>query len=151
MKKQLLGVGKLNRPQNQTTSSWKNIFYTLIGIMALLFSSNANAQTVAPYTSSTTWLCPAGVFSVQVECWGAGGAGGTPVTAGGIPVTAGGGIPVTAGGTPLTAGGTGGTPVTVGGTPVTVGGTGGIPVTSGGTSLVEFSGVSNGFLFSMTC
>jgi len=76
MKKQLLGVGKLNRPQNQTTSSWKNIFYTLIGIMVLLFSSNANAQTVTPYTSSTTWLCPAGVFSVQVECWGAGGGGG---------------------------------------------------------------------------
>jgi hypothetical protein len=81
MKKLLLGVGKLNRPPKQTTSSCKNFFYTLIGIMVLLFSSNANAQTVAPYTTSTTWLCPAGVFSVQVECWGAGGGGGAATAA----------------------------------------------------------------------
>lgn len=28
------------------------------------------------YTSSGTWLCPAGVTSVLVQCWGAGGGGG---------------------------------------------------------------------------
>lgn len=35
------------------------------------------AQTVTvPFTSSGTWICPAGVTSITVECWGAGGAGG---------------------------------------------------------------------------
>jgi len=28
------------------------------------------------YNSSTTWVCPAGVTSAAVECWGAGGGGG---------------------------------------------------------------------------
>ena len=54
MKKELLGVGKLNRPPKQTTSHWRNIFYSLIGLMALLFSSNVNAQT----TVSTTLSVP---------------------------------------------------------------------------------------------
>lgn len=29
------------------------------------------------FTASGTWTCPANVFSVQVECWGGGGAGGS--------------------------------------------------------------------------
>lgn len=52
----------------------------LLGLL-LLVVNNANAQTVTPYTTSTTWLCPAGVFSVQVECWGAGGGGGAATAA----------------------------------------------------------------------
>jgi hypothetical protein len=42
----------------------------------ILFSTLSWGQTVVTATTSTTWLCPAGVFSVQVECWGAGGGGG---------------------------------------------------------------------------
>ena len=34
------------------------------------------------YDSSTTWLCPVGVTSVDVECWGGGGAAGFPTTKG---------------------------------------------------------------------
>ena len=33
---------------------------------------NSYTQTVKTYTSSKTWTCPAGVTSVQVECWGGG-------------------------------------------------------------------------------
>ncbi|NBV97511.1 MAG: hypothetical protein EBT30_08225, partial [Verrucomicrobia bacterium] len=37
-----------------------------------------NLTTVtSTYQSSTTWICPANVTAVQVECWGAGGAGGS--------------------------------------------------------------------------
>ena len=42
------------------------------------------AQTVDTYTSSATWTCPAGVTSVQVECWGGGGAGGSAKCFGGM-------------------------------------------------------------------
>jgi len=34
------------------------------------------SQTVETFTSSGSWVCPAGVTSVTVECWGAGGGGG---------------------------------------------------------------------------
>jgi hyaluronate lyase len=38
----------------------------------------ATASNIAfPYNSSTTWTCPANVTAVQVEAWGAGGAGGS--------------------------------------------------------------------------
>lgn len=33
-------------------------------------------MTVETFTSSTTWTCPPGVTSVDVECWGYGGLGG---------------------------------------------------------------------------
>jgi Secretion system C-terminal sorting domain len=61
----------------------------LISFLVFLLSIlvlNANAQTVNTFTSNTTWTCPAGVTSIKVECWGAGGAGGganTKLTGGG--------------------------------------------------------------------
>lgn len=43
----------------------------------LLLSSSAFSQLVDTYTSGAgSWVCPPGVTSVQVECWGAGGGGG---------------------------------------------------------------------------
>ena len=41
-----------------------------------------------PYTTSGTWQCPAGVYSVIAECWGGGGAGGAGT---GNPANGGGG------------------------------------------------------------
>ena len=44
----------------------------------LLFSLRLSAQTVVTDTTAgpSTWICPAGVTSITVECWGAGGGGG---------------------------------------------------------------------------
>jgi hyaluronate lyase len=46
---------------------------------ATLAMTIANSASDISYTHSTsgTWICPANVTSVQVECWGAGGAGGS--------------------------------------------------------------------------
>ena len=47
---------------------------------------------VLTFTNSTTWICPAGVTSVQVDCWGGGGGGGgSGVTASGTAGAGGGG------------------------------------------------------------
>jgi hypothetical protein len=49
-----------------------------IGYANLTITIAAAASDVAfPYNSSTTWICPANVTAVQVEAWGAGGAGGS--------------------------------------------------------------------------
>jgi hypothetical protein len=46
---------------------------------ATLAMTIANSASDISYTHSTsgTWICPANVTAVQVECWGAGGAGGS--------------------------------------------------------------------------
>ena len=48
-------------------------FLFLAGMPSLTYG-----QTTATFSTvgTTTWTCPAGVTSVQVECWGGGGAGG---------------------------------------------------------------------------
>jgi len=47
-------------------------------------------ETVSTYKSSTTWVCPANVTAVQVEAWGAGGAGGSAYRNAGIGLGGGG-------------------------------------------------------------
>lgn len=42
----------------------------------LFFTLFAQGQSIQTYTSSGTWICPAGVTSITVESWGGGGAGG---------------------------------------------------------------------------
>lgn len=44
----------------------------------IYFSSLSQVLTVSPTTSATTssWVCPTGVTSIIVECWGGGGQGG---------------------------------------------------------------------------
>jgi len=53
----------------------KNLYIIIffIGVKATAYS-----QTIESYTTAGayTWTCPAGVTSVQIECWGAGGGGG---------------------------------------------------------------------------
>ncbi len=64
-------------------------------VLVFLFTSLtlvSKAQVLQTYTSgSGTWTCPAGVFTVQIECWGAGGAGAGATPFGGIFYYAGGG------------------------------------------------------------
>lgn len=57
---------------------YKTIGFCLPLIFVFLFGNAAYAQveTFNTPTTTGTWLCPAGVTSVQVETWGAGGGGG---------------------------------------------------------------------------
>lgn len=68
-----------------------NLRKGLVFFALLLFSFFTKAQTTTTYTNSGsgTWTCPAGVTSVTVECWGAGGSGGG--ASGNNPAAAGGG------------------------------------------------------------
>jgi len=60
-----------------TTSKWTKIVFLLLCLLSnFLVATSLNAQTTVSFTSSATWLCPAGVTSIQVEAWGAGGGGG---------------------------------------------------------------------------
>jgi len=45
------------------------------GLLLLNFGPLARASVT--FTSSTSWTCPVGLTSVQVQCWGGGGAGGS--------------------------------------------------------------------------
>ena len=54
----------------------QNCFELFLILVTIVLSTNSTAQTVQTFNSSGTWLCPAGVTSVFVESWGAGGAGG---------------------------------------------------------------------------
>jgi len=86
----------------QTTTSFADTaLLKLTQYYYFLFSSNANCAlgpvyfTTTPlsgnvttngqssYTASGTWVCPAGVTSVTVQCWGGGGGGGSRSVNGG--------------------------------------------------------------------
>ena len=51
----------------------------LFNILFLIFflPTTSFGQTIETFTSSGTWICPAGITTVKVECWGGGGAGGS--------------------------------------------------------------------------
>ncbi|MBV9962006.1 MAG: T9SS type A sorting domain-containing protein [Parafilimonas sp.] len=58
----------------------KNKLITVVFSVVLLCVVNdkkAAAQVTQTFTTSGTWVCPAGVTSATVECWGAGGSGAT--------------------------------------------------------------------------
>ncbi len=54
----------------------KNLLFAFTAF--LFFTLRLSAQTVITDTTAgpSTWTCPAGVTSITVECWGAGGGGG---------------------------------------------------------------------------
>lgn len=111
--------------RNLTKKAWATLFCALC---FCLFLGTAQAQTVTSNTElitttgHTTWTVPAGVTSITIEAWGAGGAGGaTAMPWGGIqsPSAGGGGgayasstINVTAGTTYNVTVGAGGTNAT---------------------------------------
>lgn len=51
----------------------KKLFFLL---SIVLFNHLCQSQTIATFNSAGTWVCPAGINAIQVECWGAGGGGG---------------------------------------------------------------------------
>ena len=54
----------------------------IIVILALFATSLTFGQTTQTFTTDGSFVVPAGVTSISVECWGAGGAGGTRTTNG---------------------------------------------------------------------
>lgn len=71
-----------------------NKFYLSLIIFAAAFlqlNMNSVAQTTQTYTSSGEFTVPAGVATLQVECWGAGGGGGSSDANKGQPRSGGGG------------------------------------------------------------
>jgi hypothetical protein len=61
---------------------------SLVAILLFLGFGKAFSQTTDSYTNTGSWICPAGVTSITVECWGGGGAGGGAT---GNPAAGGGG------------------------------------------------------------
>lgn len=96
----------------------------------LLINTNVFSQTIVEtFTTSGTWVCPAGVTSIKIEAWGAGGGGGAATTTnkgaggggGGGAYTYSNSVSVTPGTTYYYRVGTGGTGGTIGGTAATGG------------------------------
>ena len=49
----------------------------IISVLSVIWQTpNLLSQTPQTYTTSGSWVCPAGVTQVTVQCWGAGGGGG---------------------------------------------------------------------------
>jgi len=70
-----------NKTMKMNSSALPRWFASLTSICALLALGSGQlwaAPTVETFTTAgtSTWVCPAGVTSVQVECWGGGGQGG---------------------------------------------------------------------------
>ncbi|MEZ4739085.1 MAG: T9SS type A sorting domain-containing protein [Flavobacteriales bacterium] len=59
----------------ERTNDWRS-FLLVLGILALL-PLHSFSQIVETFNSSDSFLVPAGVTEVTVECWGGGGGGGT--------------------------------------------------------------------------
>jgi hypothetical protein len=72
----------LNSERNYVRYFIAAAFIILAGI------NHLEAQTAETFTTSGTWICPQGVTSISVECWGGGGAGGAAT---GNPAAGGGG------------------------------------------------------------
>lgn len=97
-------------------------FLAGIFIFTILTSSYSFSQTTQTFTVTSTWVCPAGVTSVNVQCWGAGGGGSSTNSTGNRGGGGGGGafaanaaISVTQGTTYTVTVGTGGAANTAGG------------------------------------
>ncbi|HEX5153138.1 MAG TPA: putative Ig domain-containing protein, partial [Parafilimonas sp.] len=80
----------------------RTVIACLVLLCGLMMSEVGWGQTTQTFNASGSWFCPAGVTSITVECWGAGGSGGKR-TSNGVAGGGGGGaysmkvIPVSAG------------------------------------------------------
>ena len=57
----------------KNTLTYTKIFLSLVFLFITIFGYS---QTTSTYTTSGTWICPAGVTSIQIEAYGGGGGGG---------------------------------------------------------------------------
>ena len=78
------GATNVSYSLSNVTSNDAGIFsVSVTNLYGSATSSNATLTVTVPvisvvtnFTASGTWTCPAGITSVQVECWGGGGGGG---------------------------------------------------------------------------
>jgi len=84
------GNGQLKDHRGSKLSCKSNLagIFWLLPFLFVMQTSIVSGQTVQTYNTTSTWLCPAGVTSITVECWGGGGAGGGAT---GNPAAGGGG------------------------------------------------------------
>ncbi len=68
-----------NRSFTQLILSLLAVFVAVFAVPTIGWATTDTFTTAG----STTWTCPAGVFSAQVECWGGGGSGGAGINGGG--------------------------------------------------------------------
>ena len=74
-----------------THFSFRTILFSALTSLFVVFTGyNSFAQSQSTFTTSGSWICPAGVTSVTAECWGAGG-NGAKATSNGSYVGGGGG------------------------------------------------------------
>jgi len=104
----------------------KSLSYSFACLFLLLFLNQLSAQTTQTFTSSGTFIPPAGVTSVTVQAWGGGGAGGGNNSTNGTGGGGGGGAYNTVTGVSVTAGNSYTITIGAGGVPGTNSGNGGV-------------------------
>jgi hypothetical protein len=67
------------KSENTLKNMKKRFLFQIVA--ALVLASTTSRASVDTFTSSGNWLCPAGITTVSVECWGGGGAGGSVTNA----------------------------------------------------------------------
>jgi hypothetical protein len=135
-----------------TPSTKRNLFLTVQVMLLILLTTTVSFGQNFTATTSTTWVVPAGVTSVTVQCWGGGGGVKMPNTSSGTAAGGGGGggaastttITVIPGQSYTVTVGSGGTAGTNAGA---AGGNGGITqlvLTSGPTTVASAAGGTGG-------
>jgi hypothetical protein len=66
-------------------------FQSVTSSAAMLFVIYSQTNFLFSTPSTTNWICPTGITSIQVECWGGGGAGGGAFRTGSTSIQYGGG------------------------------------------------------------
>jgi Secretion system C-terminal sorting domain len=86
----LLHTAKSALNLNFSRNSDKKFHRNLVAFFLILVNgiNLSQAQSTETFTTTGTWICPQGVTSITVECWGGGGAGGAAT---GNPAAGGGG------------------------------------------------------------
>jgi len=69
-------VTNAKNTKGNNCSGWKQLSLLLLFSVMMVGSSWAQSAVALTTAGNGTWVCPLGVTSVQVECWGAGGGGG---------------------------------------------------------------------------
>ncbi len=76
---------------NKIYTFLKSYFFVFVFALLSLNSFNVFGQSPVTLTTGSSWTVPANVYSIKVECWGGGGAGGSAIGTASFRAAAGGG------------------------------------------------------------